>query len=546
MSEPITVYKARVVHTMDKSRPIGEAIAVRGDRIRAVGTVEELMSYPNTTLNERFADSVLMPGFVETHSHTMGAMLWKYPYIGYFDRRDPAGTVWTGCDSIDSALDRLREVEAQMDDPGAALIAWGFDAIYFGGERLVAAHLDKVSSTRPMLVLHASGHVATVNSATIEQCGIADHTDVIGVITDENGYPNGELQEPAAMSLAGNLRQTMFFGGSASDAIWETAREAANVGCTTLVDLGQPRVADPAYVDEVVACGADSAFPVRLSMFLMGGGAFDEVEVIERVRDLSTDRIRFGHVKLVLDGSIQQFTARLLPPGYFERDTNGIWVTAPDTFRELFCKLHAAGITIHVHCNGDEASELFLDVLEDALERHPRWNHRHTMTHSQLTTPAQYRRLAALGGCANIFANHIWYWGDQHRDRILGPDRAARMDAAATALAAGVPIALHCDTPVTPLDPLATVSYAVNRITPTGELLGGDERISVYDAIEAVTLGGAYTIKMDSEVGSLQAGKYADMAILDADPFEVEPTEIASIKVLATMSGGRIRETGAE
>lgn len=545
MSEPITVYKARVVHTMDKGRPIGEAIAVRGDRIRAVGTVEELMSYPNTTLDERFADSVLMPGFVEAHSHTMGALLWKYPYIGYFDRRDPAGTVWTGCGSIDSALDRLREVEEQMDDPEAALIAWGFDAIYFSGERLVAAHLDKVSSTRPMLVLHASGHVATVNSATIEQCGIADNTDVTGVVTDENGFPNGELQEPAAMSLA-NLMQTMYFGGSTSDSVWATAREAANVGCTTLVDLGQPRVADPAYVDEVVACGDDPAFPVRLSVFLMGGSAIDEVEVIERIRDLSTDHIRFGHVKLVLDGSIQQFTARLLPPGYFDRDTNGIWVTAPETFREIFCKLHAAGITIHVHCNGDEASELFLDVLEEALERHPRWNHRHTMTHSQLTTAAQYRRLAALGGCANIFANHIWYWGDQHRDRILGPDRASRMDAAATALAAGVPITLHCDTPVTPLNPLATVSYAVNRITPTGELLGGEERISVYDALEAVTLGGAYTIKMDSEVGSLQAGKYADIAILDADPFEVEPTEIASIKVLATMSGGRIRETGAE
>ena len=88
---------------------------------------------------------------------------------------------------------------------------------------------------------------------------------------------------------------------------------------------------------------------------------------------------------------------------------------------------------MHVHCNGDEATELFLDTGEAALQRHPRWDHRHTVTHSQLTTPAQYRRMASLGMCVNIFSNHLWFWGDQHRDVTLGPDRASRMNAAATA-----------------------------------------------------------------------------------------------------------------
>lgn len=177
------------------------------------------------------------------------------------------------------------------------------------------------------------------------------------------------------------------------------------------------------------------------------------------------------------------------------------------------------------------------------LEAHPRWNHRHTMTHSQLTTAAQYRRLAQLGGCANIFSNHIYYWGDQHRDRIIGPDRAARMDAAATALACGVPITLHCDTPVTPLDPLKTMHYAVNRMTPTGDVLGEHERITAEQALHAITLGGAYTLKMDHEVGSIEAGKFADFAVLDADPLTVDPVEIGSIKVVATVSGGVVRET---
>ena len=169
----------------------------------------------------------------------------------------------------------------------------------------------------------------------------------------------------------------------------------------------------------------------------------------------------------------------------------------------------------------------------------PRWDHRHTVTHSQLTTPAQYRRMKALGVCANIFSNHIWYWGDQHRDLILGPDRAERMNAAATALRIGVPISLHCDTPVTPLDALATASYAAERATPSGRVLGVHERISVVQALDAVTLGAAFMLKLDHLVGSLEAGKFADFAILDRDPYDCEPAELREITVHGTVVAGR-------
>jgi predicted amidohydrolase YtcJ len=542
------VFPAQVVRTLDRGRPLAEAVAVRGDRVRAVGSVEELCGYPDAAVDDRFADAVIVPGFVEAHSHTFGAALWEFPYVGYFDRHDPDGRLWSGCSSIEAALDRLAAAEAAMEDADAPLLAWGFDAIYFSGERLVAAHLDRVSRARPMFVLHASAHVATVNSAMLELRDIASSKHVTGVVVGPDGTPNGELQEPAAMSLA-NVMHQFLGGGDLASMLWRAGSEAADVGCTTIVDLGQPRVLDPAFVGAVVTEVDRSDFPVRLSTFLMAGGAVggsrrtDELTGLEAARARSTDRVRFGHVKIVLDGSIQQFTARLLPPGYLDDAHRGIWVTGPDSYRELFARFHAAGALIHVHCNGDEATELFLDVLEDVLARHPRWDHRHTVTHSQLTTAAQYRRLAALGGCANVFANHIFYWGDQHRDRILGPDRAARMDAAATALAAGVPISLHCDTPVTPLDPLATMHHAVNRLTATGQVLGPDERITAEQALHAVTLGAAYTLKMDGEIGSIEAGKFADLTVLDRDPVAVPPGDISSVRVLATVKGGVVRSS---
>ena len=346
------------------------------------------------------------------------------------------------------------------------------------------------------------------------------------------------------MSLVRCVPTTRVLGFEPS-AAWNFAADARNHGVTTLVDLGSPVLMEDAAVTAYREAVDHPDFAARLSVFHMaaGFGAQTEPHIAAKrlleLRRTSTPKLRFGHVKLILDGSIQGFTARLQEPGYLVDDRKGIWVIPPETFAETFQVFHDAGLTVHVHCNGDEATELFLDTVEHVLELHPRWDHRHTVTHSQLSTPAQYRRMAALGMCANIFSNHIWYWGDQHRDHILGPDRASRMNAAATARRAGVPITLHCDTPVTPLDALATASYAAERRTSTGELLGEHERITVPEALHAMTLGAAYTLKMDHEVGSIEAGKYADFAVLDEDPWEAEPAALRDITVHGSVVGGR-------
>ena len=129
-----------------------------------------------------------------------------------------------------------------------------------------------------------------------------------------------------------------------------------------------------------------------------------------------------------------------------------------------------------------------LDAVEAVLAESPRWDHRHTVQHCQLTTAAQYRRMAALGLCANLFANHTFFWGDQHVEDTVGFDRASRMNAAATALAEGVPLSIHSDAPVTPIGPLHVAWCAANRLTASGRELGPAERIPVADALRAVTV----------------------------------------------------------
>jgi predicted amidohydrolase YtcJ len=547
------IYPARRILTMNRGAPFAQAVAVREGKVLAVGTVEELQSWGPAVVDERFADKVIAPGFVEAHSHVMSGGAWRMPYVGFFDRTDPQGNRWTGCTTIDEVIDRLIEVESTMEDPSELLLAWGLDPIYFTGERLLAKHLDRVSTVRQIFVYHANGHLASVNTAMLNVSEITAASTSPGVARDADGNPNGELQE-SAMSLASSAFVKLRSMWGSPEAKWNYAYEARNAGHTFITDLGTTPLALPGQAESWRTVVEDPAYPARV-MVAFGtafGGSVDPAVICEtalRLKAESSDKLHFGIVKLVLDGSIQGFTARVSWPYYYRppegHEGNGLWLLAPEQVRDLVKTFHAAGITIHAHCNGDQATEVFVDAVEAALEAHPRWDHRHTVQHCQMTTPAQYKRMAALGMCANIFSNHIYYWGDQHRDRSIGPERAAKMDACATALHEGVSISIHSDAPVTPMGHLHTMWCAVNRLTSTGQVLGPDERISVEDALYAVTIGAAFQLKLDHLIGSIEVGKFADFAILDDDPLLVDPVVLKDIKVWGTMVGGVAFQAGA-
>jgi predicted amidohydrolase YtcJ len=153
-----------------------------------------------------------------------------------------------------------------------------------------------------------------------------------------------------------------------------------------------------------------------------------------------------------------------------------------------------------------------------------------------------FRRMATLGLSANLFANHLWYWGDQHFEMTIGPDRAHRLDACASALAAGVPLGIHSDAPVTPLGPLFTAWCAVNRVTPKGRVLGPSERLTVLQSLHAVTLGAAWTLRLDHEIGSIECGKRADLCVLEDDPLAIDPAALKDVRIHGTVLSGRVFE----
>ena len=198
------------------------------------------------------------------------------------------------------------------------------------------------------------------------------------------------------------------------------------------------------------------------------------------------------------------------------------------------------GVPVHTHTNGDEATDLALDCMDAALRQQPTPDHRFTLQHCQLADAAQFRRMKALGMGVNLFANHHFYWGDQHREVTVGPERAERMNACRSALASGVPLAIHSDAPITPLGPLYTAWCAVNRLTASGRVLGEGERISVAEALRAITLGAAHSLHLDGEIGSIECGKCADFCVLDDDPTAVAPEHLKDVGVWGIVQGGRV------
>ena len=535
----ITVFKAKKIITMDINRPEATHVAVRDGEILAVGDDTCADQWGDVSHDDSLADAVLMPGFIEGHAHMMAGAMWRYAYAGYHDRVDPNGKLWQGLTDIDAVISGLAGFAEGLtgDEP---LVGWGFDPIFLTTERLSAKHLDQISPTRPIAIIFSNFHLMCVNSAALELVGYDATTNAEGVIKGPDGTPTGELQEMAAMFPI-MRRLGIDFRGLCQEesAIKSYGEVARRVGVTTVTDLFS-QMEDEDLAKVIAVTGQDD-FALRIVPALGAMGSPTEAaDKAERFAALSTDKLRMGAVKLMTDGSIQGWTARVKSPGYVGGQPNGIWNTPPESIFALVEEMHSRGIQMHIHVNGDEAAEVSLDALEAAMRKHPWTGHRHVLQHCQMMGRDMYTRAADMGVCCNIFANHIWYFGDQHVSSTIGEDRALRMDGCRSAIDAGVNIAIHSDAPVTPMGPLFTAWCAVNRQTMSGRTLGEAQCIDVAEALFTITMGAAYTLKLDSEIGSIETGKRADFAVLGDDPMLVDPMALKDVAVLGTVFGGRV------
>ena len=320
------IYRARKIVTMNPARPVASHVAVRDGRIVGAGTVEELAGFGDHRLDERFAGKILMPGLVEAHCHVMEGAFWRFVYCGYFDRLAPDGTTWPGLKSIDEVVARLSEAASGIEDAEAPLAGWGLDAIYFGARRLNRHDLDRVSTDRPVGVLNASCHILNVNTVALARSGLlrpgVNHP---GIPLVADGLPDGELRGHDAMGPA-NPHVGFDRDSLACDehGFRQFARQCVRAGVTTATDMAG--MLPPDAVEMMLRVTAEPDFPVRIVAMrkLQNIAGSDLIARALELGPMSTDRLRLGAVKMVVDGSIQGFTARLRWPGYYNGAPDGL------------------------------------------------------------------------------------------------------------------------------------------------------------------------------------------------------------------------------
>ncbi len=536
----ITVYSARKIITMDPN--VGEAthVAVRKGCILAVGGPDCADGWGESKLDDRFSDKVLMPGLIEAHAHVMAGGVWRFCYLGHFERKDPDGNNWPGVAKYDRILERLRTAASNTTGP---IVGWGFDPSFVEGPRMDRHFLDRVSSERPVVVLHSNFHVLTANTAALEGAQMHKHSNTEGVRRADDGTLSGELQEFAAMDPVVKFAKIEFSNLADEASVKAYGQLARSCGVTTIADLNSDLFEREVQMLKQVTSNPN--FPIRYAP-IMAATSLDPHDAAARavaLREHSSPKLWLGSAKLFTDGTIQGRTAKLKPPGYLTGEDQGIWNMDLEAFRESVHVLNAAGVKIHIHANGDEATEQSIKAFELAMLESPNPDLRHTLEHAQLAGPDQFKRMKALGLTVNLFANHVHYFGDIHWTSSLGPDRSRRMDACADAWRIfDGEFAIHSDAPVTPLAPMKTAWCAVNRLTASGRQLGHSQKISVAQALRCITLGAAHVLKMDGYTGSIQCGKFADFCVLEDDPLAVGETDFADIPICATVLDGEVTE----
>ena len=527
------------VITVDKNESIAEAVLVENGLIKAVGTNEEILALKDeeTTVVD-LEGKTIMPGLIDPHGHVVAvAQTLMIVMLG-------------DVTSKEQLLDRLKkELEENPPQEGKWLIGFGYDHTKFEyGEHPTKFDLDSVSTEVPITCSHASGHLSCVNSKALELYGyvgedyIVPEGGVVRTVSPDSKEPNGVLEENAILdSEKKKVIPTPGFE-DVLNAIVRAQKIYASLGITTTQDASVEE--SNHYHHMLGACAQNGMLMIDIV------GLATQPSTKNLMKDEGTPtRNYYNHYKLAgaktwLDGSPQGFTAWLSEPYHVvpsgqPADYCGYGTQDDEVVTQYFVDCINMNLQVHTHVNGDEACEQFLRCYEKAVEITGHGTElRPVMVHCQALRYDQLDRVKALGVVPTFFNDHVRFWGDLHHDEVFGPERAQNISPMGWALEKGIKFTIHQDPPVKLPNQILGIHNAVNRKTESGRVLGEHQRISVMEAIKAVTINGAYQYFEEDTKGSIEVGKLADMIIVDKNPLTIPSEELETIQVLETIKEG--------
>lgn len=529
------LYFNGTIITMEQEGETVEAILISDGIIQKLGSLSAVKAACPADVEEiDLKGKTLMPAFIDPHGHL-----------------SMSGQMVTACNL--SACGTFEEIIATLKayqeenkfTPEDLIFGYAYDHNFLPNEEHpTKKYLNQVSTEIPICILHTSAHMGCVNDKLLELANITAETPDPqgGLLGREEGSqePNGYLEEngmfAAMRMMASRIKFDMFEN-------MKTAQmEYLRHGITTAQD------------------GASS--PENLKMFkaladqeklLIDVVAYPIVEVDTeekpRAKPFLTyadhankycNRFKLGGYKAVLDGSPQGKSAWLTEP-YENSDGYCAYSWFPDEKVEAFMTIALEeSQQILVHCNGDASGDQFLNAYVSAYEKsdNPKKDQlRPVMIHCQTAREDQLDVMEKYNMIPSIFVGHVYFWGDVHV-KNLGQKRGERVSPVQSAYNRGLMVNFHEDPPVTPPRPLMSAWAAVNRVTRGGRVLGKEQRCSVYDALKAITIHGAYSYFEEESKGSLKEGKRADLVILAENPMTVDPMTIKDIQICETIKDG--------
>jgi predicted amidohydrolase YtcJ len=527
------VLKNGKIVTVNSRDDIVEAAAVKGGKILCTGSSAELAPLAGTDSTViDLEGKTVTPGFVESHCHPSMAGLKMCFEVDV----KQAGT-------IDDVIALLQQKAATLPK-GSWVKGFGYNDQRLKEKRHPTRRdLDRATVDHPIFLGRTDGHLAVVNSTALDLAGVtSDTADPDGGRLDRDprtGEPTGVLREVAQTIVKALIPP--YTVAEFREGILAACDQLAGWGITSFHDAAVGREAMTAYQELL----AENRLPLRVGMMIPGipllefRGYLDELKTMGIRAGFGNDRLKIYGIKFMCDGSLSGWTAALYEPYANEPGEYGITVVSPDELTAGIVEAHKAGLRPVTHAIGDRAIDIVLDAIEKALEAKPDPDHRMSVEHCTLPTMDAIDRMKALGVLPSSSVGFIYELGPAHL-LGLGAERMKNYFPHKTYLEKQIISVGNSDWFVTSGNIAQQIYGVVTRKSYTGEVVGAGQAISVNDALRLYTINGAYAAFEEDIKGSIEAGKLADLAVLDRDILSIPPEEIKEMKVEMTIVGGEI------
>ncbi len=551
--DEIIVYVAKKIVTMDPTNPTATAVAVRGNRIVSVGSLDDLKPWLDAhphRIDDQFKDKILMPGLIDPHLHPLlGAIQFGTTWItpepwSLHDAEVPAAT------SPEQYMARLKEALEETKDNGEPIfITWGWQRSDHGP--MTKSMLDELSPDRPVMVWQRSIHEAVFNTAALDYMGLTA-SDAANYNNSEVDWENGHFVEAgffevAIPRLAAYILSPEFVGAGFT----RNTEYLTSGGITTIGDLSTGQVDWNLELDTFNANLVAKNVPYRTVivpaahvMALVNGGvetSFDIIDAYLATEPAAPQLVHGKRIKLFADGAMFSQLMQLTEPDYIDGH-EGEWLTPKDEFEAQARKYWNEGYRIHVHANGDEGIRFTMDVFEKLQAENPRGPNALVIEHFGYADEYVIRRIADFGAMVSANPYYLTGLGDSYAKIGLGTDRARRIAPLAGLADRGVPIALHSDFGMAPARPLYLAWSAITRETLAGSTFTPPRGLTREEALRAITIDAAHVLGLEQDLGSIQSGKLADFAVLEADPTSVDIDGLKDLAVWGVVFEGQVHQ----